>query len=270
MATSTPTTDLPRTLPLTPLPDGADPYSTERTVRTGDVDTGKRLRLDGIARYLQDIGTDNLAAVGAAATDPLWIVRRTVVDVHRPAEYGRTLRLRRWCDALSTRWANVRVRLDDPGDMPGGPLIETAAFWIDIGPTTGAPTRISDSLFEHMSRYAQDTRLKWKAWLPDRAPDAVDDERDFPLRATDLDPFGHVNNAVYWHGVEEVLALRPEIPEAPYRAVIEHLRPVAAGETLTLRTTLREDGLTVWFTVADHTRAVAWIGRNPDALRWTP
>ncbi len=265
----TSTSDRPWTRPLTALPDGANPYSTARTVRTGDVDTGRRLRLDGIARYLQDIGTDNLAAVGAADTDPLWIVRRTVVDVHRPAHYGRSLRLRRWCDALSTRWANVRVRLDDPDDAHG-PLIETAAFWIDIGPTTGAPTRISDGLFEHMSRYAHDTRLKWKAWLPDSAPETVDDEREFPLRVTDFDPFGHVNNAVYWHGVEEVVALRADIVEGPYRAVIEHLRPVAAGETVTLRTGLHEDGLTVWFTVGDHTRAVAWIARNPDALRWTP
>ncbi|MEU5842545.1 acyl-ACP thioesterase domain-containing protein [Rhodococcus sp. NPDC047139] len=270
MATPTPTTDQPWTRPLTALPDGANPYSTVRTVRTGDVDTGKRLRLDGVARYLQDIGTDNLIAVGANDSDPLWIVRRTVVDVHRPAEYGRNLRLRRWCDALSTRWANVRVRLDDPDDDPRGPLIETAAFWIDIGPTTGAPTRISDGLFAHMSRYAQDTRLKWKAWLPGRAPDEVDDERVFPLRATDFDPFGHVNNAVYWHGLEEVLALQPGLSAAPCRAVIEHLRPTAAGETITLRTSLREDGMTVWFTVEDHSRAVAWIARNPDALRWTP
>ena len=81
MATPTPTTDQPWTRPLTALPDGANPYSTVRTVRTGDVDTGKRLRLDGVARYLQDIGTDNLVAVGANDSDPLWIVRRTVVDV---------------------------------------------------------------------------------------------------------------------------------------------------------------------------------------------
>lgn len=158
MATSTPSTDLPRTRPLTELPEEADPFSTERTVRAGDIDTGKRLRLDGIARCLQDICTDD--------------------------------------------------------------NIETAAFRIDVGPTTGAPTRISDGLFEHMARYAHDTRLKWTAWLP----------------------------------------------VAPYRAVLEHLRPV----TLMLRTTLQEDGLTVWFTVEDHTRAIAWIGRNPDALRWTP
>lgn len=261
MAEPTSVTEKPWTQPLSPLPEGATPFSTERTVRTGDVDTDQRLRLDGVARYLQDIGTDNLAAVDAADTDPLWIVRRTVVDVLRPARYGDRLRLRRWCDALSTRWANVRVRLDAPEGDDEGPLIETSAFWIDIGPTSGAPTRISDPLFEHMARYAHDTRLKWRAWLPDRVPADVDDTRPFPLRATDLDPFGHVNNAVYWHAVEEVLATRPEPPAAPYRAVIEHLRPIGGGEKLTLQTRHDTGGTTVWFTVGDGIRAVAWLAQ---------
>lgn len=262
MATSASTVNRDSAGPLSPLPAEAQPFSTERTVRTGDVDTDRRLRLDGVARFLQDIGTDNLEAVDASDTDPLWIVRRTVIDVHRPAEWPTTLRLRRWCDALSSRWANIRVRFDDPaGDPATGPLIETAAFWIDISPTTGAPKRISDALFEHMARHALDTRLKWQAWLPVDVPDEANDAGAFPLRVTDLDPFGHVNNAVYWHAVEEVLASHPELQESPHRALIEHLRPVMKGEPLELRTQRHDDELTVWFTVAGHTRAVARINR---------
>lgn len=259
MATATSTDDTFWARPLAALPDGAAPFHTERTVRTGDVDTAQRLRLDGVARYLQDIGTDNLEAVDAVHTDPMWIVRRTVIDVHRPARLAQHLRLSRWCDALSTRWANVRVRLEDPDLDETGPFIETAAFWIDIGPTTGAPTRISDALFDHMSRYATDTRLKWRAWLPPTPTGEPTKTREFPLRVTDFDPFGHVNNAVYWHGVEELLASRPDLQKSPYRAIIEHLRPIATGETLVLRALDDPDGVTLWFTVDERARAVARV-----------
>ncbi|MFD3812667.1 acyl-[acyl-carrier-protein] thioesterase [Rhodococcus sp. NPDC058639] len=261
MAIATSTDDPPWARPLAALPAEATPFRTERPVRTGDVDTSQRLRLDGVARYLQDIGIDNLEAVDAAHTDPLWIVRRTVIDVHRPARFPQHLQLRRWCDALSTRWANVRVRLDDPHDDEDGPLIDTAGFWIDIGPTTGAPTRISDGLFEHMSRYAIDTRLRWRAWLPASPEGEITDSREFPLRVTDFDPFGHVNNAVYWHGVEELLASRPDLQSSPYRAVIEHLRPIGTDETLVLRAVDDRHGLTLWFTVDDRARAVARVVR---------
>jgi len=248
------------TQPLSDLPADASPYTTERTVRTGDVDNNQRLRLDGIARYLQDIGTDNLAAVDAIGTDPLWIVRRTVIDVHRPARYPQHLRLRRWCDALSTRWANVRVRMDEIEPDGEGALIDTAGFWIDISPTSGAPTRISDPLFEHMARYAHDTRLRWRAWL---SPDAggTDHAAPFPLRVTDIDPFDHVNNATYWHGVEEHLAERSDLQDGPYRAVVEHLRPVVAGDELIIRTRHEDDALSLWFTVGDEVRAVARVAR---------
>ncbi|MCF8781740.1 acyl-[acyl-carrier-protein] thioesterase [Rhodococcus ruber] len=244
--------------PLATAPPPDDAFRSTRTVRTGDVDSRERLRLDGVARYLQDIGTDNLDAVDATDTDPLWIVRRTVVDVHRPARFREQLELRRWCDALSTRWANVRVRFEGTG----GAAMDTSAFWINIGPTNGMPARISDRLWEHMARHAADTRLRWRAWLPPTPSADADAGTHFPLRATDIDPFDHVNNAAYWHGIEEHLAGRPELQTAPYRAAIEHLRPVVAGDTLVLRARHDVDSLTLWFTVDDEVRAVARVGRR--------
>ncbi|RDH10006.1 acyl-ACP thioesterase domain-containing protein, partial [Tsukamurella pulmonis] len=58
--------------------------SFERTwpVRTGDVDPERRVRLDGIARYLQDMANDEMFHRGFDATDPYWLVRRSIIDVH--------------------------------------------------------------------------------------------------------------------------------------------------------------------------------------------
>lgn len=244
--------------PLAPAPPPEHCFETSRPIRTGDVDAENRLRLDGIARYLQDIGSDNLTAFGFDATDPLWIVRRTVIEVHRPAVWPDTIHLRRWCSAHSTRWSAMRVRLTTPGDA----LIETEGFWIDIGTDTGMPTRISDSLLESLGRTTDQHRLRWKPLLPATPPDTDDwDDRDrtFHLRITDIDPFNHVNNATYWHAVEEALADRPELREAPHRAIVEHLSPIHARDHVRLRTHLGDASLTVWFLVEGEVRAVARV-----------
>ena len=44
-----------------------------------------------------------------------------------------------------------------------------------------------------------------KLELPD--PPAEAPSLPFPLRATDIDPHGHLNNAIHWQAVEHVLAL---------------------------------------------------------------
>lgn len=245
--------------PLAERKDGATVFEASRTVRTGDIDAGRRLRLDGIARYLQDIGTDNLDALDALDTHPLWIVRRTVIDVLRPAVWPETLDLSRWCTAFSTRWAAMRVRIEGSKDA----LVETEGFWINISPDSGMPTRMSDSFIAAIEGSTDEHRLKWKQTLTEPLPDPGPGVEDvpFPLRATDIDPFDHVNNAVYWQAVEEVLG--PELRSRPHRAVIEYLSPVQSSDKVVLRTRRDDSTVTVWFLVEDAIRAVARVGELP-------
>jgi len=85
---------------LTAPPARGRVYLAQRRVRANDVDTGRRLRLDGVARYLQDIAFDDLADAGFAQVHPLWVLRRTVVDVLRPARFHEDVRLR----SCARRW----------------------------------------------------------------------------------------------------------------------------------------------------------------------
>ena len=80
---------LAATYELAPQPPSGEGFETAWPVRAGDVDTANRLRYDSVARYLQDIGSDNLDASGLGDTDPFWIVRRTVIDVVRPSVWPR-------------------------------------------------------------------------------------------------------------------------------------------------------------------------------------
>jgi acyl-ACP thioesterase len=123
---------------LMPVPDG-HPAVFERSwpLRVGDIDRSGRLRLDAAARLIQDIGQDHVHALGFDKTHPVEVVRRTMVDLIRPIEFQDTLRLRRWCSGTSTRWCEIRVRIDGGA----GGLIESEAFWININRDTGMPSR---------------------------------------------------------------------------------------------------------------------------------
>lgn len=238
--------------------DGARFFEVAYRVRTGDVDQDMRVRLDSVARYLQDVANDNIEATDFADTDPFWIVRRTVIDVISPISWPATVTAQRWCGALSTRWTNMRVRLTaahetnrfNPDPRPDG-LIETEAFWINVN-EQGMPSRLTDEAFEMLSSMNDEHRLRWKSMNPEKAPDAAaveDADRPHVLRSTDFDPFKHLNNAAYLEAVEDELDGHRDLIDGPHRVVIEYLRPIVPGVPITLRRVRDADQLLIWMLI---------------------
>ncbi len=241
----------PLLAPLQPRPESGPMFDFDRPVRTGDVDEDKRLRLDGVARYLQDIAFDHIGVMGGSDAEAVWIVRRTVIDVVRPVGWPARVRLQRWCSAMSTRWATMRVDIDSDD----GGRVETEAFWININPETGMPTRISDELEQILLARTTEHRLRWRPLLKEAAPDLED--VPFPLRFTDIDPMRHLNNTVYLQAIEGLLSAHADLRSAPHRMMIEYLRPIAGDAVVSIRSRRDEAGLAVWFVVdgVDHARA---------------
>ena len=150
---------------LTPVLDGhPDVFDREWSLRVADIDPGGRLRLDAAARHIQDIGQDHVHELGFDESHPLWVVRRTMIDLIRPLEFQDTLRLRRWCSGTSTRWCETRVRIDG---RKGG-LIESEAFWININRDTLMPSRISDDFLDYPRWVIADALCCWTIHLPPR------------------------------------------------------------------------------------------------------
>lgn len=246
-------------------------FEANYRVRTGDVDQEMRLRLDGLSRYLQDIANDNIEVTDFHTTDPFWIVRRTVIDVIRPISWPADVKLQRWCAALSTRWTNMRVRVTsthetnrfNPEPRDDG-LIETEAFWINVN-DQGLPSRLSDKAFEMLSQTADEHRLRWKSMNTATAPETADSERLHVLRATDFDPFKHLNNAAYWAAVEDELLDHPDLVDAPHRAVIEYLRAITPDATVTIKRERVGDQLRMWLIVQDQVAATITITKRPEA-----
>ena len=211
---------------MMPVPDPhPDVFDSQWPLRVADIDREGRLKFDAATRHIQDIGSDQLREMGFEETHPLWIVRRTMIDLIQPIEFQDMLRLRRWCSGTSNRWCEMRVRIDG---RKGG-LIESEAFWININRETQGPARISDDFLEGLQRTTDVDRLRWKAYLKAGSREDAEDIREYPVRVSDIDIFDHMNNSVYWTVVEDYLAAQPELLAAPLRVTIEHDLPGGAG-----------------------------------------
>jgi acyl-ACP thioesterase len=239
---------------MLPLPASGRRFTATRTVRLGDVDPAGELRLDAIARYLQDVASDD--AVDAALENTLgWLVRRTMIVVERPAIVGEQIQLTTFCTGAGRSWAERRT--DVRGEH--GSHIEAVSLWVQIDLDSGRPARLGPEFHAHYGESAGGRTVSSKLSLSSRPPDDAA-RRSWEYRRADLDPFGHVNNAAHWAVVEEVLQQTgtPRIGTGE----LEYLMPADVDHP----SDLVVDGSSIWVLAHGRTLAAArWTTSQPDA-----
>lgn len=236
--------------PLVPIPDRGRTFTHRRRIRLSDRDAQGRLRLDGVARFLQDVAIDDVEETGWGVPEHLWFVRSIRLDVVAPFLADREVELTTWCSGMGSAAAGRRWSL--AGDAGG--RIEVDSVWIHLD-RHGRPARL-----EGFGVYAEATagrRVSTRLGLPELPPEAA--RTAWPLRGTDIDVHGHLNNAVYWQAVEERLAAGGPDPRRPLRARLEYRRPVDLGEPLELLERREEASLELAFVVEGDPRAVARV-----------
>jgi acyl-ACP thioesterase len=241
-----------------PIPRFGRTYSSHRRVRLSDMDTRGRLRLDAVARFLQDVAIDDVQETGWGMPEHLWFVRRVRLDVLRPFLDDHKVALTTWCSGTAVLAAGRRWAVT--GDAGG--RIEVDSVWIHLD-AGERPTRIGD--FGVYAEAAGDRRVSTRLELPD--PPTGAEPTAWALRATDIDLHGHVNNAVHWQAVEELLPTLAVDPREPVRAELDYRQPLDEGEKLDL-VTFDHDGSGAVAFVARRTevRAVALVGPLADVL----
>jgi len=218
-------------------------YSAARPIRLSDTDARGRLRLDAVARYLQDVAADDIADAGWSPDEHIWVVRRTELELKTPFLEDTHVELVTWCAGIAAAAAARRTTLT--GDRGGH--LEAEMTWIHLGRDL-QPERLGERFLSAYGESAAGRKASTRLGLPRPLPEA--DSLAWQVRSTDIDRLGHVNNAAYWDAVEELWASRLA---GPARVVLEYRKPIDLDETVAVS----HAGGHLWLTVEGEPRAAA-------------
>jgi len=210
------------------LPPTGRIYRSTRRVSIDDASAKGRMECDAIARFLQDCGNDDTDDAGLAEFGLAWVARRTMFEIHQAPLARELLELSTWCSGAGRRWAERSTRL--AGDQGGH--IEATAVWIHVDPTTGRPSSWAEGFADNYLEATQGRRIDAKLRHSVDAP-ADSTSHQWRFRATDMDAFGHVNNAAYLALAEE--AWGDTTLSNPTRIEVEWRKPSMASEDLEVR-----------------------------------
>jgi acyl-ACP thioesterase len=191
-------------------------YSGQFAVRLGDADESGTLRLDGVARILQDVATDDWEESGLESTDT-WVVRRTAIRIAeggRWPRYKEVLTVMTWCGGVGAAWAERRTNISSRGQL----LVEAVALWVPVDPS-GHPVRIKPAFHDVYGEALQGRKVSGRVPAPEVAEGAQ--LVAWPLRRADLDVVGHVNNAAIWQAVTEVVTTAVSSVSVTHHGAVE-------------------------------------------------
>lgn len=239
-------------MPMIPIGDPVDlppsgrRYHTARRVRLGDVTPKGRLRLDAIARYLQDIANDD-AVDGEYSDIHGWVVRRTELWVHRLPTYMTDVDLTTWCGGLGSHWAERRTSITSAD----GAHIEAAALWVHVDLKTLKPSPLPADFPAKVAEASRGRTIRANLVIGKSLPKPhMAAVQPWHVRFADMDAVGHMNNAAYWIAAEEHLAADPDL-RPPLHATVEHHLPVDPGDEVGIETVVYDDGVFLRHVLAD-------------------
>lgn len=218
-----------------PVPGIDNGYVAGYRVRFDEAGPDGIMRTSALLRYAQDVAWRHSEHLGFdrrwyAQRGRWWVVRAVELEVLGPVSMGRTLRVSTAAIGHRRIWARrlAECRLAD------GTLAATVTTdWVILDERG------------RLVRIPEDFGISFKN--PELAGDILRVEQSDPpgsasrlevrVRPADLDPFGHVNNAVYLDWIEEALAVAGAGPAlaVPLRVRLEYRASAAPGDAVVVR-----------------------------------
>ena len=226
-------------------------FTSSRRVRVSDCDQEGKVRIDAIARYLQDIGFDDTNDIGVG-DGGLWVARKIEIEFPDTSSWPKRnemIKLETYCGGVGGASAERIVKISS-----GKEEIVASTIWVHVD-RNGKPDKVPGWL---STAYPKAKKIK--------APKSGKSESDFsgakkirfPIRQSDFDVNGHVNNAVSFVALNEAGA---EIgASAPLELEVQYLSPISNTENIELLIEQNDNGFEARL-ISDNTIACSmkWI-----------
>lgn len=220
-----------------------DTCSVPYRVRFDEAGPDGFLRTSVLLRYAQDVAWHHSASRGFgrawyAERGLTWLVRAAEVTVLEHVEVGSEIVGTTQVVGWRRVWARRRTDFRDPD---GHAVALVQIDWVLLD-RTGAPTRIPTEFDAVFAAPVVSSGLVRVGLEP--AP-AVSAHRSFDVRPQELDPMGHVNNAVYADWLDEAVIGAGDLGitrAIPRLARLEYAAPAAEGSQVDAETWRAEGG----------------------------
>lgn len=187
-------------------------YALERRAGLADCAPSGRMRLDALARWLQDVALADVEDAGLAEK-AVWVVRKTRIRVARFPRFGEARGVATFCSGIGSMWAERRTTVVAAGTVAGngGPVepdVEAVSLWVHLDPQERRPSRLTDEELRVYGATGSDRLVRARLHHPPPPPTA--ERSPWTFRRAECDVADHVNNAAYWAPLEEELLAGPE------------------------------------------------------------
>jgi acyl-ACP thioesterase len=212
-----------------------------------------RIRLDSIARWMQDVAYADIEET-EVADHAFWVVRRVHIRVDRFPRLGERCAVQTFCSGLGRMWAERRTTITPFGDAAGqrassgeSPIVEAVSLWIHLDPQRRVPSVLTAREVEIYGAGDAEPRIHHRLRHP--KPVVIETAGEWTFRESDCDLADHVNNSAYWQLLEQELIAGERNGAGELRQIeaeIEFRTPALPG-----RKTVLADGPWRWLVGVD-------------------
>lgn len=198
-----------------------------RTIDYADADAAFHIKMGVLARRLQEAAVRHSETVGVgsrhlAEAGHAWMLNRLGVEICRWPSYLEPLTVTTWHRGSRGFMAYRDFRLTIGDETVAVATSRWLFFDLSRKRVVKVPKDTADRYSVETDRA---TDMDLNAWSPPEAFEAAE-SRQITLRASDFDPNGHVNNAVYFDFLETLLAADGAPDGQPQGLIIQYQREI--------------------------------------------
>ena len=216
-------------------------FKAKRRVRVGDCDVHGNLRIDAVARYLQDVGFDDTNDLGLG-DGGIWVARSiefVAISKDNWPTRNQVVELETYCGGVGKVVAQRNVNIFNDGVK----CIETKTLWVSLDQDANL-SLIPNWLKETYGNAVSVSSKRMLSGKPEG--DAI----KFPLRQSDLDINNHANNSLAFDALFE--ASHEVGIEDFSRVYIEYHTPIDIADDTAIHILKTDSGFNAWLTTAKH------------------